>query len=369
MTVVRLPEWNAAAYTRLPSGLTASARGVSANRVTTARGAVLSLFAGVRSLQPDVFGAEKYMDFAFFNTLIRTDHLPPQDPWMSGVPINYYYFGYLMFANLLRLAPLAGTIGYNLCVATVGGLAFSQTAWVVLALTGRWGLGVLGGCMSAFLGNLDGAWQFLEKGTLRGMDYWRSSRVVAKGDTINEFPFFTFLYGDPHAHLIALPFTLLALVWAFSILKGRWEWSEGRGMAWGALRFCATLFVGGLVIGLLRPANTWDMPAYLGLGALAWTVLALLSASQWAVSLAADGSPRGIGRVIGLCDQHGLPTDTRLVGRQDEGDGLVVSVEEESKKSLMDLTNSSNEIYPSPSVSADLNLAGSGAEDRPFILL
>ena len=65
--------------------------------------------------------------------------------------------------------------------------------------------------MSAFLGNLDGAWQFLEKGTLRGMDYWRSSRVVAKGDTINEFPFFSTIHGDLHPHFMVLPVSILLL--------------------------------------------------------------------------------------------------------------------------------------------------------------
>ncbi len=37
-------------------------------------------FAWQRSLGPEIFGAEKYMDFAFFNTLTRTDVLPPQYP-------------------------------------------------------------------------------------------------------------------------------------------------------------------------------------------------------------------------------------------------------------------------------------------------
>ena len=168
-------------------------------------------FVMQRWMAPDIFGAEKYMDFAFINGLLRADAMPPYDPWMSGNTINYYYFGYLMFANLLRLAPMPDTIGYNLCVATVGGLAFSQTAWVVLSLTSSWGLGVLGGAMSSFLGNLDGAWQFLEKGTLRGMDYWRSSRVVAKGDTINEFPFFSTIHGDLHPHFMVLPVGILLL--------------------------------------------------------------------------------------------------------------------------------------------------------------
>ena len=65
---------------------------------------LLSLvFALVRALSPEIFGAEKYMDFAFFNTLLRSAHLPPEDPWMAGAPVNYYYFGYLLFANLARI--------------------------------------------------------------------------------------------------------------------------------------------------------------------------------------------------------------------------------------------------------------------------
>ncbi|MFN8644905.1 MAG: DUF2298 domain-containing protein, partial [Candidatus Binatia bacterium] len=60
-------------------------------------------FVFQRWMAPDIFGAEKYMDFAFLNGLLRADAMPPYDPWMSGDVINYYYFGYLMFANLLRL--------------------------------------------------------------------------------------------------------------------------------------------------------------------------------------------------------------------------------------------------------------------------
>ena len=36
--------------------------------------------------------------------------------------------------------------------------------------------------------------------------------------TITEFPFFTILYGDPHAHLFALPITLLVLAFALSVV-------------------------------------------------------------------------------------------------------------------------------------------------------
>ena len=96
--------------------------------------------------------------------------------------------------------------------------------------------------------------------------YWNPSRAIP-GYPITEFPFFTFLYGDPHAHMIALPVTLLALAWALSIIKGRWQWGSGKWNA--ALKFSASFLLGGLAIGALRPTNTWDMPAYLGLGIVA----------------------------------------------------------------------------------------------------
>jgi YYY domain-containing protein len=168
-------------------------------------------FAWQRSLGPEIFGAEKYMDFAFFNTLTRTDGFPPQDPGMSGKEFNYYYFGYLMFADLARLTPVANHIAYNLCVVTVGGLAFSEAAALGLSLTRRLPFAVITGAVLALIGNLDGFLQLWEKGGFTQFDYWRSSRIVAKGDTINEFPYFTAIHGDLHPHYIVLPVTLLLL--------------------------------------------------------------------------------------------------------------------------------------------------------------
>ena len=168
-------------------------------------------FAWQRSLGPEIFGAEKYMDFAFFNTLTRTNVMPPQDPWMAGQPFNYYYFGYLMFANLTRFTPVANHIAYNLGVVTLGGLAFSEMAAIGLTLTRRLPFGLLTGAMAMMIGNLDGFLQFWEKGGFTQFDYWRSSRIVAHGDTINEFPYFTTIHGDLHPHFIVLPVTILLL--------------------------------------------------------------------------------------------------------------------------------------------------------------
>jgi YYY domain-containing protein len=175
-------------------------------------------FAWQRSLGPEIFGAEKYMDFAFFNALMRSDGMPPQDPWMAGEIFNYYYFGYLMFADVGRLSGLPTNISYNLCVMTAGGLAFSEVAAAVWGLTRRLPFGILAGAMSAFMGNLDGFLQWWEKGGFAQFDYWRSSRVVeviygdsSKEKSINEFPYFTTIHGDLHPHFIVLPITVMLL--------------------------------------------------------------------------------------------------------------------------------------------------------------
>lgn len=55
--------------------------------------------------------------------------------------------------------------------------------------------------------------------------YWNATRVIPPGEgeagPINEFPYFTFLYADLHAHMIAMPLTLLALGLALAWVQGR----------------------------------------------------------------------------------------------------------------------------------------------------
>ena len=94
--------------------------------------------------------------------------------------------------------------------------------------------------------------------------YWIPSRVYPN-EPITEFPFFTFLYADPHAHMTALPVTVLALAWGLSILQGKWQWGDEQGR-YGWLHFICSFTLAGLVIGALRPTNTWDLPTYLTLG-------------------------------------------------------------------------------------------------------
>src|SRR5439155_17019875 len=68
--------------------------------------------------------------------------------------------------------------------------------------------------------------------------FWDATRIVGmslQDSTITEFPFFTFLYGDLHAHMLALPLALAALGLMVALIRrpGRWEGREGgRWRAW-----------------------------------------------------------------------------------------------------------------------------------------
>src|SRR5690606_29394770 len=90
--------------------------------------------------------------------------------------------------------------------------------------------------------------------------YWFPSRVIP-GDPITEFPYFTFIYADLHAHLIALPIAIFAVAWGLSALLSTCSWGIGCVVRW--LGFALNFFIGSLVIGALKPTNTWDYYTFL----------------------------------------------------------------------------------------------------------
>jgi YYY domain-containing protein len=90
--------------------------------------------------------------------------------------------------------------------------------------------------------------------------YWMASRTIP-GEAITEFPYFTFLYADLHAHLIAMPFVVFSVAWGMSFLFTRGKWSQNRRDNW--VGFILSLLLGGLLIGALKPINTWDSYTFL----------------------------------------------------------------------------------------------------------
>ncbi|NTV52727.1 MAG: hypothetical protein HGA76_06925, partial [Candidatus Firestonebacteria bacterium] len=91
---------------------------------------------------------------------------------------------------------------------------------------------------------------------------WNPTRLI-KG-TINEMPWFSFLYGDLHAHIIAIPYSLPLIGWGLNVLsqapRARDRFPEAGGdtpweRGWSA-------FLAALTLGALSAINTWNFPPY-----------------------------------------------------------------------------------------------------------
>jgi YYY domain-containing protein len=292
-------------------------------------------------------GGEKWMEIAFVSATLRDGGFPPPDPWLSGFGISYYYFGYVLMAMVTRLSGLAATVAFNLYAPTLFALTLTgafglvynlvaarqRAARVVDAAVHRAGLvyGLLGAVFVGVLGNLEGLlevlhsrgllsagfWRWLDIKDInvppvagswmpeRFMWWWRASRVIrdcsiqglASGncnspggdwEVINEFPFFSFLLGDVHPHVLALPFVLLALGLALNVylrvVRGRADGGAAGGL--GGLIMVALggrveLAVTAVCLGALGFLNTWDFPTYLGMLVAAF---ALARAWRWPAS-------------------------------------------------------------------------------------
>ena len=86
--------------------------------------------------------------------------------------------------------------------------------------------------------------------------FWNATRVIAPEEgepgPITEFPAFTFIYGDLHAHAMALPLAGLALALTVAVVR---ESGGPRALA-------PLLGLLGVTLGALWVTNTWDLPTY-----------------------------------------------------------------------------------------------------------
>jgi len=246
------------------------------------------------SLHPDILHTEQYMDMALLNASSRSISYPPYDPWMSGHPINYYYFGYLLFGMLIRVAGVVPSVGYNLVLSLIAALTLSCAFSVGYALTRRLGWSLLAPLFVGLLGNSYAALTQIPRGQYPSNTaawFWQSSRVVdtATDHTINEFPLFSFILGDLHPHVMSLPFTLLAVATAGGILLAPVSLAVTRDI--GVLLRAALV---ALVLGSLFTINSWDFPTY---GLL---IFAAVAAHGYLSNEAQDWWKRPLGIVVAI---------------------------------------------------------------------
>jgi YYY domain-containing protein len=226
-----------------------------------------------RAYNPEIVeaGGEKYMESMYLNAILRSPTFPPNDAWLAGFAISYYYFGYILLAMLTKISGVAPSIAFNLGGATLFALTLvsaSSVGYNLWSIYERhmaaratptlrvhvraWMAGLLTAIMLGVMGNLGGFmesvrctnvlptsfWAWLDvrhieakpmecKGVLPTRFYWwwDWSRVIhdytptgADQEVITETPAFSFILGDNHPHVMNLPFVLLTMTLALYYL-------------------------------------------------------------------------------------------------------------------------------------------------------
>jgi YYY domain-containing protein len=283
----------------------------------------------VRSYIPEITATEKPMDFMFLNALDRSRYYPPEDPWFAGEDVSYYYFGYLIQAMVGNLAAVKTSVAFNLGLTSTAALAAAAAFGLghdLVAMVRRAtfraaiGAGIAAAIFVTLLGNLEGAVEFgrangvvpdslVETIDVANLEnsaesssclvpvvcikypdeetsfwwWWRATRISPDANSITEFPFFSFILGDLHPHVMAIPYTLTGFALGLSLWRSetplRFETWRSRPL----LLLLTAVLIGGL--GFL---NTWDLPTFGFL--LALLVLLRNLAGRPGIAAAADAA-------------------------------------------------------------------------------
>ncbi len=254
------------------------------------------LWLGITSESPAINGTEKPMDFGFLNAVLQSRYFPPEDPWLAGHSISYYYFGHFMMAFLAKLTAIPSNVAYNLAISLVPALVAMASfglLYNVVRLSGgtkkaALGFGLVAPVLVIVVSNLEGAlelvhaqgwggdgfWSWvaidgLEAGPASSGAFpdsynwwWHGTRLINRFSdgqsldyTITEFPMFSFLLGDLHAHVMSLPFVILALSLALNLFRSE----EVLGLGW-LRRHPVEAAAVALFFGSLAFINLWDLP-------------------------------------------------------------------------------------------------------------
>jgi YYY domain-containing protein len=273
------------------------------------------LLGWIRSYGPNIQNFEMFMDEGFLAAIMRSPHFPPNDMWLSGYSINYYYYAHFTIAMLAKLLGQSPSIAFNtgICIffgltaVNLFGVTSNIVSWarhqrrstvtsekrllptflrrrktpdngkqqethsgqpdtVLPSLNIAIPFGLLTILMGEVLGNLASTQQWWKAHDDLPPEYWfNTTRIIDK--TINEFPAFSFLLSCFHAHVLALAFTIVAIALAFNLFLEYSGDGKGRGLrVFGSgWRLPFNLGVTALILGGLFTMNGWDFPTYLTL--------------------------------------------------------------------------------------------------------
>ena len=250
-------------------------------------------FAG---FHPQAYGTEKFMDYGFMEAMMRSTTLPATDLWYSQGKINYYYGGqyFAVFLTKLSVTKVAKT--YNLMRTFVAAFAFAMPFSLVYQmvrdrmdgqLTGKKRCvppmaGLTAGISLSLAGNghyIVYKWVLPWIQKLQGVEsdssYWfpDATRYIGynpyreEDRTIHEFPSYSFVLGDLHAHVVNILFVLLLIgilyAWMKKMKSQRLDQVDLCTSAfWKREMLSPYLLLAGLLLGMYQWTNFWDFVIY-----------------------------------------------------------------------------------------------------------
>ncbi len=249
--------------------------------------------------KPDIFYAysEDFMDFAFLQSILRSDYFPPVDPWLAGESLPYYYGGQLLVAILTLVSEVPSGVAYNLAMAMFFALAVSAAYGLGYNATKRKFYGLVTVAFVCVAGFISGAFQLAAyvtnhevlghsaRGAPGFIDWLLTFDLGAQviPYTGNSYPYYAFLQGDLHASTMSIPFQLMFITLVFALFK-RGNPSSGSSK-WDSL---LNVFILGTSLGFFLLINTWEYPTYVAFILLAFILLKI------------DLDKRGFLGVVGL---------------------------------------------------------------------
>lgn len=252
------------------------------------------LWTYLAGFRPQAYGTEKFMDYGFMEAMMRSTKLPAKDLWYSEGTINYYYGGQYFAVFLTKLSGSRPEITYNLMRTFVAAFAFCLPFSLVYQmlkdrlqsdLKGKKKMipslgGILAGLCVSIAGNMhyviySKILPWMDK--LQGKEpdgYWfpDATRYIGYNPdvpdkTIHEFPCYSFVLGDLHAHVVNVMFVLfltgLLYSWMRNIrLKEAVIEKPGRRQFWKRQLFMPHILLAAVFIGMFRFTNFWDFIIY-----------------------------------------------------------------------------------------------------------
>ena len=283
------------------------------------------LWTYLAGFHPAAYGTEKFMDYGFMEAMMRSTTLPAVDLWYSEGTINYYYGGQYFAVFLTKLTGTKVELTYNLMRTFVAGLAFVLPYSLVYQMAkDRMGKkaagavgwkkavpqisGILAGLSVSIAGNMHYVYYgqirpWLQKLTGQEPDsYWfpDATRYIGfnpdvEDKTIHEFPCYSFILGDLHAHVVNIMFVLLLLgllyAWVKMVRKRTYDTGEpGTKEFWEKHLLMPQILFAAVLLGMFRWTNYWDFVIYFVVtgGVVLFTNIVLMKGQgKWVIGVTA----------------------------------------------------------------------------------